>query len=112
MNQTVVHLTLCFYCLLQFIESLAEHPKLLISKPSVTYRGNNLYMQAPPILEEMTRANLNLPLFDLMDKVPKGTVHVSGTTNKEGKKTSCLRKLCVVFKGVDGIVDMEVAGAS
>ncbi|KAH7654828.1 NEDD8-activating enzyme E1 catalytic subunit protein [Dioscorea alata] len=96
----------------QFIESLAEHPKLLISKPSVTYRGNNLYMQAPPILEEMTRANLHLPLFDLMDKVPKGTVHVSGTTNKEGKKTSCLRKLRVAFKGVDGIVDMDVAGAS
>ncbi|KAJ0976086.1 hypothetical protein J5N97_018051 [Dioscorea zingiberensis] len=98
--------------LLQFIESLAEHPKLLISKPSITYRGNNLYMQAPPILEEMTRSNLRLPLFNLMDKVPKGTVHVSGSTDKDGKRTSCLRKLRVVFKGVDGIVDMDVAGGS
>lgn len=94
----------------QFIELLGEHPKLLLTKPSITHRGNNLYMQAPPILEEMTRSNLQLLLFDLLGKVLKDTVHVSGTAEKNGKRTSCLRKLRVVFKGVvDGNTDMDTA---
>ncbi|XP_077218119.1 NEDD8-activating enzyme E1 catalytic subunit-like isoform X2 [Tasmannia lanceolata] len=97
----------------KFMELLGEHPGLLLSKPSVTYRGKNLYMQAPAVLEEMTRPNLQQPLFNLMGKVPKDVIHVNGTTLTNGKKTSCLRKLRVVFKGiVDGVVDMDTAGGA
>ncbi|GFY85065.1 E1 C-terminal related 1 [Actinidia rufa] len=96
----------------EFITLLEDHPKLLLSRASVTHRGKNLYMQAPPVLEEMTRSNLDLPLFDLMDKVPKDVVHVTGTTSKSDKKTSSLRKLRVVFKGVDGVSDMDTAGGA
>ncbi|KAE8728127.1 NEDD8-activating enzyme E1 catalytic subunit [Hibiscus syriacus] len=35
----------------KFVEMLEEHPKLLMTKASITYHGKNLYMQAPPILE-------------------------------------------------------------
>lgn len=96
----------------QFIGLLEEHPKLLLSKASVTHQRNNLYMQAPPVLEEMTRSNLSLPLFDLMGKTTKTTLHVTGTTSKNDKKTSALRKLRVVFKGVDGVTDMDTAGGA
>ncbi|XP_042516137.1 NEDD8-activating enzyme E1 catalytic subunit [Macadamia integrifolia] len=93
----------------KFMELLGEYPKLLISKPSISYLGENLYMQAPPVLEEMTRSNLTQPLFNLMGKVPKGVVNVSGVTKKDDKKTSCTRKLRVVFKGIDGVTDMDMA---
>ncbi|XP_004289506.1 PREDICTED: NEDD8-activating enzyme E1 catalytic subunit-like [Fragaria vesca subsp. vesca] len=92
-----------------FIELLEEHPKLLLSKASIAHRGNNLYMQAPPVLEEMTKSNLSKSLYDLMGKIPKDVVHATGTTNKNDIKTSVLRKLRVVFKIVDGITDMETA---
>ncbi|KAJ6911764.1 hypothetical protein NC652_022137 [Populus alba x Populus x berolinensis] len=92
-----------------FIDMLEEHPKLLLSKASVRHRATNLYMQAPPVLEEMTRSNLNLPLFELMGKVPKDIIHVTGTTSKDDKKTSCLRKLCLVFKGADAVTDLDMA---
>lgn len=69
-------------------------------------------MQAPPVLEEMTRSNLDLPLFDLMDKIPKDTVHVNGMTGKGDKKQSCLRKLQVVFKGINGVTDVDMAGGA
>ncbi|OAY67763.1 NEDD8-activating enzyme E1 catalytic subunit [Ananas comosus] len=95
----------------QFIELLGKHPGLQLSKPSVTHRGNNLYMQSPPILEEMTRPNLALRMFDLLGEVPKDTVHVSGASEKNGKKTSCSRKLRIVFKGVaDMTVGMDTTG--
>ncbi|XP_022979511.1 NEDD8-activating enzyme E1 catalytic subunit [Cucurbita maxima] len=96
----------------KFIELLEDHPKLLLSKASVTHRGKNLYMQAPPVLEEMTRSNLSVPLFDLMGKVWKDVVHVTGVASKNDKKTSCLRKLRVAFKGVDGVTDMDTAGGA
>lgn len=97
----------------KFIDILEEHPKLLLSKTSVTHKGKNLYMQAPPILEEMTRSNLTLLLFELMGKIPKDTIHVTGITAiSKDKKTSCLRKLRVVFKGTDGITDMDMAGGA
>lgn len=100
-------------CTLQkFIDMVKEHPKLLLSKASVTYQGKNLYMQAPPVLEEMTRANLTESLFNLMQRVPSGTVHVTGTTSENGKKTSGVRKLRVAFKAVDGIADMDTAGGA
>ncbi|KAF3955734.1 hypothetical protein CMV_019077 [Castanea mollissima] len=61
----------------KFIDLLEKHPDLLLSKASVTCQGSSLYMQAPPVLEEMTRSNLNLPLFDLMGKTSRGTIHVT-----------------------------------
>ena len=69
-------------------------------------------MQAPPVLEEMTRSNLSLALFDLMGKISKDVVHATGTIIKSDKKTFCLRKLRVVFKGVDGVADMDTAGGA
>ena len=69
-------------------------------------------MQAPAILEEMTRSNLSLPLFDLMDNSSEGIVHVTGLAGKGDKKQSCLRKLRVVFKGVGGITDTDMAGGA
>lgn len=69
-------------------------------------------MQAPPVLEEMTRSNLSVPLFNLMGKIPKDVVHATGTTNKNDKKSSSLIKLRVVFKGVDGVTDMDTAGGA
>ncbi|KAL6971526.1 NEDD8-activating enzyme E1 catalytic subunit [Sarracenia purpurea var. burkii] len=96
----------------KFIDLLEEHPKLLLSRASVTYRGKNLYMQAPPVLEEMTRLNLDVRLFDLMDRMPKDIVHVTGTTSKGDKRTSLLRKLRVIFKGIDGVADMDTAGGA
>lgn len=96
----------------QFIDMLEEHPKLFLSKASVRHLGKNLYMQAPPVLEEMTRSNLSLPLFELMGKVPKDVVHVTGVTIQNDSKSSCLRKLRVVFKGIDGVTDMDMAGGA
>ncbi|CAI0466285.1 unnamed protein product [Linum tenue] len=96
----------------KFIDLLDEHSVLHLSKASVTHRGKNLYMQAPPVLEEMTRSNLSLPLFELMGKVPKDILHVTGIAIKDDKKTSCLRKLRIVFKGVDGVTDMDMAGGA
>ncbi|XP_058082814.1 NEDD8-activating enzyme E1 catalytic subunit [Magnolia sinica] len=97
----------------KFIELIGEHPRLLLSKPSITHHGKNLYMQAPPVLEEMTRSNLQLPLFELMGKLPKDIIHATGMTCVNGKKMSCLRKLRVMFKGiVDGVADMDTAGGA
>ncbi|KAK7348290.1 hypothetical protein VNO80_22841 [Phaseolus coccineus] len=96
----------------KFMDLLEEHPKLRLSKASIIHRGNNLYMQAPPVLEEMTRSNLSLSLFNLMGKLPKDVIHVNGMTIKNDQKFSCLRKLRVVFKGVDGVTDMDTAGGA
>ncbi|XP_031098976.1 NEDD8-activating enzyme E1 catalytic subunit [Ipomoea triloba] len=96
----------------KFIDMLEDHPKLLLTRASVTYRGKNLYMQAPQVLEEMTRSNLDLPLLDLMDKTPRDIIHVNGMAGKGDKKQSCLRKLRVVFKGIDGVTDMDMAGGA
>ncbi|RYR11889.1 hypothetical protein Ahy_B04g069408 isoform B [Arachis hypogaea] len=96
----------------KFMNLLEEHPKLQLTKASITHRGKNLYMQAPPVLEEMTRSNLSLPLFELMGKLSKDVIHVNGMTNKNNQKVSCLRKLRVTFKGVDGVTDMDTAGGA
>jgi len=94
----------------KFMDLLAEHPMLKMSRTSVMYQGNNLYMQAPPVLEEMTRSNLQIPLFELMGKVPKDVVHVNGTTNIDDKKSSASRKVRVTFKGIaDEVTDMDTA---
>lgn len=96
----------------KFMDLLEDHPKLLLTRVSVTYRGKNLYMQAPPVLEEMTRSNLDLPLFELMAKTPRDIVHVTGAAGKGDKKQSCSRKLRVVFKGMEGVTDMDMAGGA
>ncbi|XP_050216158.1 NEDD8-activating enzyme E1 catalytic subunit [Mercurialis annua] len=96
----------------KFIDQLEEHPKLFLSRTSVTHQGKNLYMPAPPVLEEMTRSNLSLPLFELMGKVPKDIINVTGMTNQNDKKTSCVRKLRVVFKGMEGVPDTDMAGGA
>ncbi|XP_076919800.1 NEDD8-activating enzyme E1 catalytic subunit-like [Bidens hawaiensis] len=94
----------------EFINQLEEHPKLLMSGASVRVGGKNLYMAAPPLLEEMTRSNLGLTLYELMDKSPAGVVHVTGMAGKGDKRQSCLRKLRVAFKAV-GITDTNMAAA-
>lgn len=83
----------------KFMDLLGEHPKLMLSNPSVTYQGKNLYMQAPEVLEVMTRPNLHKPLYELMGNTVKDVIHVTGTVDSNGKKT-CLRKLRIVFKGI------------
>ncbi|KAL8047867.1 hypothetical protein ABFX02_07G027900 [Erythranthe guttata] len=96
----------------KFIDQLEDHPRLLLTRVSVTHRGKNLYMQAPPVLEELTRSNLDLPLFQLMGGVSKDIVHVNGMAGKGDKKQSCLRKLNVVFRGIDGVADVDMAGGA
>ncbi|GLT78443.1 hypothetical protein SLA2020_499790 [Shorea laevis] len=96
----------------KFMDMLEENPKLLLSKASITHHGKNLYMQAPPVLEEMTRSNLCVPLYELMGRVPKDILHATGTINNDNKKTSGLRKLRIVFKGIDGVTDMDMAGGA
>ncbi|CAN6811776.1 unnamed protein product [Brassica oleracea var. botrytis] len=93
----------------KFIDMLEEHPKLLLSKASVKHGKDSLYMQAPPVLEEMHRPNLSKPLYDLMGRVQKDSVHVFGTALKNEEKQSSLTKLRVVFKGADGVTDMDTA---
>jgi len=87
--------------LAEFIKMLEEHPKLRISKASVTHEGNNLYMQSPEVLEQMTRPNLSVPMFELLKEAPYTTVHATGMAENNGKKVSSLRKLRVAFKGTE-----------
>ena len=47
-----------------------------------------------------------------MGKTVRSTLHVTATTSKNDKKTSALRKLRIIFKGVDGVTDMDMAGAA
>nr|CAB3472812.1 unnamed protein product [Digitaria exilis] len=96
----------------QFIKMLEEHPKLRISKASVTHEGNNLYMQSPEVLEQMTRPNLSVPMFELLKGVPCATVHATGMAENNGKKVSSLRKLRVAFKGVTGASNMDTTESS
>eukprot|EP00252_Welwitschia_mirabilis_P007903 TRINITY_DN19601_c0_g1_i1.p1 TRINITY_DN19601_c0_g1~~TRINITY_DN19601_c0_g1_i1.p1 ORF type:complete len:449 (-),score=100.11 TRINITY_DN19601_c0_g1_i1:482-1828(-) len=94
----------------KFIDILEEHPEIKMSKASVMHQGNNLYMQAPAVLEEMTRSNLQLPLFELLGKVPKDCIHVSGLISSDDKKFTGSRKVRVSFKGMpDGVTDMDTA---
>jgi ubiquitin-activating enzyme E1 C len=90
---------------------LEEHPKLRISKASVTHEGNNLYMQSPEVLEQMTRPNLSIPMFELLKGVPCATVHTTGMAENNGKKVSSLRKLRVAFKSVEAS-NMDTAESS
>ncbi|XP_042037701.1 NEDD8-activating enzyme E1 catalytic subunit-like isoform X1 [Salvia splendens] len=101
-----------FVTLKKFINQLEDHPRLLLTRVSVSYRGEKLYMQAPPELEKETRSNLDIPLFDLMNGVSRDIVNVNGMAGKGDKKQSCMRKLCIAFKGVDGVADIDMAGGA
>ncbi|KAL4556538.1 hypothetical protein LXL04_039194 [Taraxacum kok-saghyz] len=95
------------------MEQLEDHPKVLMSRVSVKYQSKTLYMQSPPELEALTQSNLSVPLFNLMDKSPKGIVHVTGLAGKGDTRQSCSKKLRVVFKGVGvGITDTDMAGGA
>lgn len=99
-----------YFTMKQFIELLEKHPEVRMTKVSIAHQGNNLYMRAPTILEEVTRSNLSVTLYELMKRIPKDVVHATGFVNADGKKTSCLRKLRVVFRGTaDGVSDMDTA---
>ncbi|KAH6556777.1 hypothetical protein KP509_1Z156100 [Ceratopteris richardii] len=90
----------------KFMELLMDDPRLKdkLSKPSISYQKRNLYMQAPPVLEEMTRPNLNAHLFELMDKS-------SGKLNVNDKKLTGVLRVSVSFRGQgDVVVDMDTAG--
>lgn len=96
----------------EFIKLLEEHPKLQMSKTSVTHEGNNLYMQSPEVLEQMTRPNLSIPMFELLKGVPYTTVHATGMAENNGKKVSSLRKLRVAFKCVEETSKMDTTESS
>ncbi|AQK89325.1 NEDD8-activating enzyme E1 catalytic subunit [Zea mays] len=96
----------------KFIKMLEEHPKLRMSKASVTHEGNNLYMQSPEVLEQMTRPNLSIPMFELLKEVPYTTVHATGMAENNGKKVSSLRKLRVAFKGIEDASKMDTTVSS
>eukprot|EP00245_Coleochaete_scutata_P005560 TRINITY_DN19219_c0_g1_i1.p1 TRINITY_DN19219_c0_g1~~TRINITY_DN19219_c0_g1_i1.p1 ORF type:complete len:447 (+),score=71.94 TRINITY_DN19219_c0_g1_i1:106-1446(+) len=51
----------------QFIDRLQQDDRFKnkLQKPSVSHAGQNLYMQAPAVLEEMTRPNLSLSVLGL-----------------------------------------------
>jgi ubiquitin-activating enzyme E1 C len=91
---------------------LEEHPTLRMSKASVTHEGNNLYMQSPEVLEQMTRPNLSVPMFELLKEVPYTTVHATGMAENNGKKVSSLRKLRVSFKGIEEASKMDTTVSS
>ncbi|KAG6551669.1 hypothetical protein Mapa_006756 [Marchantia paleacea] len=87
----------------KFIDVLLKDSRFKnkISKPSVSLQGENLYMQAPPILEEETRPNLLRPLRTLMGGE-------GGILNINDKRLKGILRVQVIFKTTD--VDMDTAG--
>ncbi|ORX58678.1 hypothetical protein DM01DRAFT_1361821 [Hesseltinella vesiculosa] len=53
--------------LTELIDWLQEKPDVQLKKPSLRTATQSLYMQAPPVLEQATRANLEKPLSSLID---------------------------------------------
>ena len=53
---------------MQFIDQLLTDPRFSprLSSPSITANGSNLYLSAPPVLEEATRPNLSRPMSELL----------------------------------------------
>ncbi|CAM6046167.1 unnamed protein product [Sphagnum compactum] len=90
----------------KFIDTLFKDRrfKLKISKPSVSYHGNNLYMQAPPVLEEMTRPNLQEPLVRLMGGEKSDVLNIN-----DRRLTGVLR-VRVTFRGDTERIDMDTVG--
>lgn len=92
---------------MQFIEMLISDARFngKLSKPSISHEGTNLYMQAPQVLEEMTRPNLGVQLLRLMG----GS---GGVVNVNDKKLAGVLRLRVSFVEEGGAVDMDTAGGS
>ncbi|CAK9224904.1 unnamed protein product [Sphagnum troendelagicum] len=90
----------------KFIDTLFKDRrfKLKLSKPSVSYHGNNLYMQAPPVLEEMTRPNLQEPLVRLMGGEKSDVLNIN-----DRRLTGVLR-VRVTFKDDAETIDMDTVG--
>ncbi|SAL96330.1 hypothetical protein [Absidia glauca] len=53
--------------LADLVEWLMENPETLLKKPSLRTASRSLYMQAPPVLEQATRANLEQPISAFLD---------------------------------------------
>ncbi|CCO30090.1 ubiquitin-activating enzyme E1 C [Rhizoctonia solani AG-1 IB] len=62
----------------RFIEWLQEKQDVQIKKPSLSAGGKNIYLQAPPQLEQATRPNLEKKLSDLVSN--GGDITVTATT--------------------------------
>lgn len=94
------------FLFLQFLDQLLKDSrfKLKLSKPSVSYHDHNLYMQAPPVLEEMTRPNLQQSLLDLMDGNTVGVLNIN-----DRRLTGVLRVRVTFKEGLDSI-DMDTVG--
>eukprot|EP00897_Mesotaenium_endlicherianum_P009980 jgi/Mesen1/900/ME001156S00133 len=77
-----------------FIDNLLQDARFKgkLSKPSVSHQGSNLYMQAPPILEEMTRSNLTCRLIDLI-----GDGMMGGVLNVNDKLLAGMLRIRVSF---------------
>jgi ubiquitin-activating enzyme E1 C len=92
---------------LQFIKQLIADNRFSgkLSKPSISHQGENLYMAAPPVLEEMTRENLSKPLAELLGG--KG-----GTVNVNDKKLAGVLRVQVTFNdAASEPADMDTARA-
>ncbi|CAN5955837.1 unnamed protein product, partial [Sphagnum jensenii] len=87
----------------KFIDTLLKDSrfKLKLSKPSVSYHGNNLYMQAPAVLEEMTRPNLQEQLLRLMGGETSDVLNIN-----DRRLTGVLRVRVTFREGADTI-DMD-----
>ncbi|KAL2613778.1 hypothetical protein R1flu_025470 [Riccia fluitans] len=80
----------------QFIDTILKDSRFenKISMPSVSLQGENLYMQAPPVLEEETRPNLEKALRTLMNGE-------GGILNINDRKLKGTLRVQVIFKDVD-----------
>ncbi|KAH8948435.1 hypothetical protein BDL97_11G093400 [Sphagnum fallax] len=90
----------------KFIDTLLKDSrfKLKLSKPSVSYHGNNLYMQAPAVLEEMTRPNLQEQLLRLMGG------ETSDVLNINDRRLAGVLRVRVTFREGADTIDMDTAG--
>jgi ubiquitin-activating enzyme E1 C len=90
----------------KFIDTLLKDSRfrLKLSKPSVSYHGNNLYMQAPAVLEEMTRPNLQEPLLRLMGG------ETSDVLNINDRRLTGVLRVRVMFREGAETIDMDTAG--
>ncbi|KAK7467212.1 NEDD8 activating enzyme [Stygiomarasmius scandens] len=62
----------------EFIEMLTEKQDIQIKKPSLSTPAKQIYLQAPPQLEEATRPNLSKKVSELVE--PGGEVTVTAST--------------------------------
>ncbi|XP_006457956.1 hypothetical protein AGABI2DRAFT_190343 [Agaricus bisporus var. bisporus H97] len=61
----------------ELIETLAEDQKYRVKKPSLSFGSKQLYFQAPPQLEELTRPNLEKKVSELVTEGGEVTVTAS-----------------------------------